>query len=276
MTTKYGVFNEPSYLGPTRGPKRQGLPEDGAEKPPPPAAFRISSSKTGKNNDATFSAFASLHTEDPYKQRQKRSALTGPAFRPAGKWKQDAFAAATEQPPAVPPRKKGDVMHEKRNFVTNPAKKGGFGYVGTTLSERAGARGVVGEYEHAAPFPAGADSTETKERRATDASLTPFRSAVRPQHTVSGAMSDYEWRPRLPQANTEAPSDQESPAPFRPAHSSGGAFSPYPAHESSVPPIGTERRGNRDMQEDMLGRAWIPAASDHSGPTRSIVSMNVV
>lgn len=66
--------------------------------------------------------------------------------------------------------------------------QGGFGCAGTTLSERAGPGGIVGEYEYSAAAPLPADDSD--EQDAADAALTPFRSAVRPQRAVSGEMSD--------------------------------------------------------------------------------------
>ena len=43
-------------------------------------------------------------------------------------------------------KKKGDFPTGPRNIVTNPPKKGSFGFIKTTLSERQGFTGVAGEY----------------------------------------------------------------------------------------------------------------------------------
>lgn len=42
-------------------------------------------------------------------------------------------------------KKKGDVPQEPKGIYTSPAKKGGFGFNKTTLSERAGVKGVATE-----------------------------------------------------------------------------------------------------------------------------------
>lgn len=45
-------------------------------------------------------------------------------------------------------RMKGDIQAQPRGFYTGPAKRGGYGYNKTTLSERQGFRGVATEYEY--------------------------------------------------------------------------------------------------------------------------------
>jgi hypothetical protein len=44
--------------------------------------------------------------------------------------------------------KKGDIPAGKPNLYTNPGKKGTYGFIKTTLSERKGAGGVMGEYTY--------------------------------------------------------------------------------------------------------------------------------
>ena len=45
-------------------------------------------------------------------------------------------------------KRKGEVQGQPRSMVTGPGKKGGYGFIKTTLSERQGAKGVAGEYEY--------------------------------------------------------------------------------------------------------------------------------
>ena len=45
-------------------------------------------------------------------------------------------------------KQKGDFETEPRNVVTNPSKKGTFGFNKTTLGERLGYGGAVGEYSY--------------------------------------------------------------------------------------------------------------------------------
>jgi hypothetical protein len=188
--------------------------------------------------------------------------------------------------------------------------KGGFGFVGTTLSERAGSRGIVGEYEYTALAQPTRPGTSELEKQPE---LTPFRSAVKPQRAVSGAMTDPEWQPRLQVGRTEckvvslnsllqkpAPllaaqltccvallhfqvqeragvqKDNPVPTPFKPPHGGGKTFSPHPEHEPMQLAAAAAASDIDDGDKGMHGRPWIHTASNHSGATRSIVGMNVV
>jgi hypothetical protein len=185
--------------------------------------------------------------------------------------------------------------------------------VGTTLSERAGCRGVVGEYEYTAHGQTTTSGTSEQEKQPE---LTPFRSAVRPQRAVSGAMTDPEWQPRLQVGRTQcqlsggcpqesalfrnllllaaqltcciallhlqvqerAGVQKDNPAttPFRPPHGGGKAFNPHPEHEPMQLAAAVAGSDMDDGDKGMHGRPWIHTASNHSGATRSIVGMNVV
>ena len=145
-----------------------------------------------------------------------------------------------QQSPPPPPRKKGNVTHEKRNIYTTPGKKGGCGVHLTTLSERRGAGGVVGEYRHIGPAPVEAAAKREQE----DAlKTTPFKPAVRAQHGVSGAISDYRWEPWPPP--TEVAPEVDSVVPFKPAKGSNGTFDHYPEHQMK-PPDGPAAAGGAD------------------------------
>jgi hypothetical protein len=67
--------------------------------------------------------------------------------------------------------------------------------------------------------------------------------------------------------------EKSSAAPFWPPHVGGKTFSSYPEH---APPAAAAQ-GNAASENDnsVHGRPWIHAASSHSGPTRSVVGMNV-
>ena len=47
------------------------------------------------------------------------------------------------QPFADGGARQGDTVHTRKNFLTGPGKKGGYGFNKTTLSERQGYKGVV-------------------------------------------------------------------------------------------------------------------------------------
>ena len=259
-----------------------------------------------KHSSASAAAFASINIGDPYRQLQKRCvtsrssqvledrlykpggvsermcwknvnptrrpASSGAAFKPAGlasSRRPNSSSNVVQQWPPPPPRKKGDVTHEKRNIYTNPGKKGGYGVNLTTLSERKGAGGVVGEYKHIGPAPEEAAAKREEE----DASkLPPFKSAVRPQHGVSGAISDYRWEPRPPPAEAAAP-EVDNVVPFKPAKGSNGTFDHYPEHQAT-PPGRPAATGDADKPH-LHARAWSHTASNHSGPNRSIVAMTM-
>lgn len=53
--------------------------------------------------------------------------------------------AKTKQGQSEIRRKKGEIPEQPKGIYTSPAKKGTFGYNKTTLSERAGFKGVATE-----------------------------------------------------------------------------------------------------------------------------------
>ena len=82
-------------------------------------------------------------------------------------------------------KKKGEVVNEPYNIVTNPMKKGSFGYIGTTLgvpnggAEKRAWKGVAGEYAYV-PDPYDAArlaEKEWKKKQPKQISETPFRPA---------------------------------------------------------------------------------------------------
>jgi len=102
-------------------------------------------------------------------------------------------------------KKKGEVVNEPYNIVTNPMKKGSFGYVGTTLgvpnggAEKRAWKGVAGEYAYV-PDPydsARLAEKEWKKKQPKPVSETPFRPANPPKKGGPGmwgghrAMADH-------------------------------------------------------------------------------------
>jgi len=91
-------------------------------------------------------------------------------------------------------KKKGEVTHEPYNIVTNPTKKGTFGYIGTTLgvpnagAEKRAWKGVAGEYAYV-PDPydsARIAEREWKKKQPKAISDTPFRPANPPKRGGPG------------------------------------------------------------------------------------------
>lgn len=107
-------------------------------------SLRVSQPKSGKHDDATFSRFTSLHSGDLYGYgRRVRARAAGPsgaaAFRPSSPAKA-SIGAIPEYIASYQNQKNAEQrMHtsEPRNMLTSPAKKGGYGYNRTTLSEQA-------------------------------------------------------------------------------------------------------------------------------------------
>ncbi len=69
----------------------------------------------------------------------------------------------------------------------------------------------------------------------------------------------------------------EKPMPFKPANAGCHPLGPYPAHAPAgmAAPPSPAAAETEAMAPKMHTKAWCLAASTHSGPTRSIVSMNV-
>jgi len=67
--------------------------------------------------------------------------------------------------------------------------------------------------------------------------------------------------------------------PFKPSNAGNHALSPYPVHESAgaAAAKSSAAAANDDGPQTpkLHARAWCHAASNHSGLTRSIVSMNI-
>lgn len=131
--------------------------------------FKVTSGKSGRNNDATFGKFASLYEGDkyvtpkaaqlqaeaesrklnindkPFKQSSPMKKSTTP-----GDWHGTISGKIPYEPTSAEPvkLKKGDVPQMPRGIFTSPAKKGTFGMNKFTLSEKVGYKGAQGEYEY--------------------------------------------------------------------------------------------------------------------------------
>jgi len=131
------------------------------------SGFKVGAPRTDSSNNGCFTSLLSLAVGDPYvdkgKVRRKSTMPSGavkserPSFRPSGKTKRtqkDLYQysrASSEMDPATinalveESRKEKMTARDRmesgpRNFVTNPCRKGGYGYTGTTFSDREGYR----------------------------------------------------------------------------------------------------------------------------------------
>eukprot|EP00976_Prorocentrum_cordatum_P080733 1184090-Prorocentrum_minimum.AAC.1 len=146
--------------------------------------FRATKCKSGITNDAMFDRTKPLYEGEKYtksngslsiascsvfdgvgvyprgfvfqekaqaREAKAKSMASDHPFRPSGKFKNknSEFGHLPEQDLNKMIKQKGDFESEPRNIVTNPAKKGTFGFNKTTLGERIGFGGAVGEYSYA-------------------------------------------------------------------------------------------------------------------------------
>ncbi|KAI8467860.1 MAG: hypothetical protein J3K34DRAFT_479964 [Monoraphidium minutum] len=337
MTTRFGVFGETPGIG-------QGDPYVDAGKPDPRnhgLGLKVAASKQGKNNDACFDKFKPLFEGDKAKlQAAKAGAAARGAerpFRAASPMKASActgdfvgtlggrveYMAASACPgdfvgtlggrveymagTVDVKKKKGEVQGQPKNIVTACPKKGGFGFAGTTLSERQGAKGVAGEYEYLAePLP------QAVRAKASDkAAVVPFRLIGPPKSggpgTVTrhfgggakGAVGEFEWRPRpeppaaAAAARTGGGGDGDAgaaaaaaaaaapAAPFRPAavpkKGRQATFERFPeyVHDPEERPAEAIARRAKGAARAAGGGAWRPGGGVKSDATRSIVRMNL-
>ena len=152
-------------------------------------------------------------------------------------------------------KKKGEVVGEPANIVTNPMKKGSFGYMGTTLgvpnlgAEKRAWKGVVGEYAYV-PDPYDAArlaEKEWKKKQKGPISDTPFRPANPGKRGGPGMWGGH-------RALAGHPKD------------CGGAISEFhPYVPSGMDPKKTKAEVERDRWKDPYDRvAFRPA----KGPTK--------
>mmetsp|Transcript_24220 Transcript_24220/g.52925 ORF Transcript_24220/g.52925 Transcript_24220/m.52925 type:complete len:340 (+) Transcript_24220:316-1335(+) len=175
MTTKYGMFKE--YEHGVTGDRPGSKGADASGSPGGTVAysdrekglnFKATVGRTGKNNDATFDKFTSLHEGDKFIDPKRRALLqdqegrkknvTDLPFRAASPMKKSACVGdyygtiegkVTHEPGTLEvKKKKGEVPQVPKGIYTSPAKKGTFGYNKVTLSERVGYKGVATEYEY--------------------------------------------------------------------------------------------------------------------------------
>ncbi|KAF8061971.1 hypothetical protein HT031_004231 [Scenedesmus sp. PABB004] len=316
MTTKFGVFGEAPGLG-------QGDPYIDTVKPDPRDAglnFKVPGPKSGRG--AAFGPLRPLAEGERYVEPLRAALAARNAARKANvsdkPWKAASPMAVSACPgdfygtlggavphvPAAPAvaKKKGEVAGAGRNIVTGPAKRGGFGFNKTTLSERQGALGVAGEYEYISdPVHAA-----TRQRAADAPAAAPFRPANPPRRggpgTVArhlggrpaGAVGEFAWQPR-PEAPPSRPGGAASGAAAAAAQPAAGAafrpvslphkgplatFNRFPEYLHDPEAAKAEARAaararEREALAGRAGGAWRPGGQVKSDATRSIIAMNI-
>ncbi|CAG9467125.1 unnamed protein product [Pedinophyceae sp. YPF-701] len=309
MGSQFGFFSEPQYLGPGRN---RGVGKSGtAEGAVAPIAFKPAGNT---NNKLKSTGFRSLFSGEPYRdlltggKEKKRDAGEGDEvkvapFRPSGPMKQSVclgdyygtlsgpFPHIAEEPPAR--RKKGEVMHQSRNILTNPAKKGTYGYVGTTLSERiAGTKGLAGEYSYQAdPFvdSLGKARGSNKAKFVSEVPFKPshvgntgLRGPGYPDRTL-GKPYDYIIEGSKPVHRRPPEPEEGRPPPFKPSHPPRRGYNAtlerFPKYEMDPVPLKLEKARTERLRERerTAGQAsWKPShGGKMPGPSTSIVRLNM-
>ncbi|KAK9865268.1 hypothetical protein WJX84_009807 [Apatococcus fuscideae] len=281
MTTKYDVFIEPGILSPGATYARSGREDIDKIRANNQAGFRIQVPRSGKLNDATFGKYATIHGGDKYEDAAKSALqgrgrargvggpfkLTGPGKRSTGPNNGDFYGSFAkipyESPFADGGARQGDTVHTRKNFLTGPGKKGGYGFNKTTLSERQGYKGVAGEYAYMSdPIKSSTGSKYAKEKGPTPA----FKP---PQLNSKGVFANIPYV-ETGQPKVLIPRRKTDGAAFKPAYSGPGRpFARYPEHmaDPSHEPHQHKEEGPR--------APWKCTYHEHTGAYRSIVKMNL-
>lgn len=181
---------------------------------------------------------------------------------------------------------KGEVHFEPPNIKTNPAKKGSYGQPWTTLSERKGGKGVVGEYSYQ-PDPFDAARKEAAEKARSLVPDKPFRPANYPRvggGTVTPGVlfgKGNAWAAGPPEPDAAPPSEPVSSKPFVPsAYPKKGynrtldKFPVYIADPLELK-LADERERKKKDKEAAPPKPFVPANIPKQQATVSILRRNL-
>ncbi|KAK9814369.1 hypothetical protein WJX72_004672 [[Myrmecia] bisecta] len=287
MTTTFGSFSEPGYLAPgatyAKGYKNH---DDERTKG---ITFRLGTLHSGKLNDATFSKFVTCNVGDRYEDASTRLEAKKAEAATVKRVTELPFKGPSPMKKSSAPNngdyygtiggknaymsqfveqklKKGEVKGQPRNMTTNPMKKGGYGFNKTTLSERKGYKGVMGEYEYLAD-PLDWAKQQAAAHKAPLVTV-PFKP---PRLDSKGLFGQYTHEVEGQPMTVYGSHKLEGPA-FKPTFSGRtGTFNKYPEYMSS--PVHQAVRQKHD--EENAPPAWKPTKGYNIGATRSIIRMNI-
>jgi len=310
MANKYGNFSEPSYIS-INDPYVKKIEENTRNTG---LNLKAAVQKSGKNNDALFTKFTPLYKDEKYeptfaektaeRRQGKEKMVADVPFKPpkpqqktcgvgnyygciGNKLEHKAeFSAA--------PKKKGDFEPGPRNILVVPAKKGTYGFRGTTLGEKLGHGGAVGEYGYkesdydAARKKEVADFKESIEKRVTDKAFRPTHPGKKggagiPGLTLGGKgpgiAGEYGYTLEGPAAKAPA---EKVDVPFRPSHppkqghnSTLNRFPEYREDPLELK-IKKEKEAFAKEQEIMAGKPnFMPPSVLKSGATVSVLRKNL-
>jgi Domain of unknown function (DUF4586) len=190
--------------------------------------------------------------------------------------------------------KKGDISEGKPNLYTNPGKKGSYGYIKTTLSERKCAGGMHGEYTYAAePFDRAKQLEREAKKKAPKVTDSPFVPTNPPKkgsygwiktnigNKAQGSVGELAYKPQgyeVPQAKRDKKLETAFVPPRAPKTGYNCTFGKYPELHADPEHLKIHARRQALKEErDALtgGNPWHPPNIPKIGATRSIVRMNV-
>jgi len=183
--------------------------------------------------------------------------------------------------------------------LTNPVKKGSYGYTKTTLSEKHPERktkGVCGEYEYAAePFEGGGTMARLAKLQAknsanvTDSPFRPSNPGKKGTYGMNktnmngravGSMGEYKYVEQGPAVKLRP--NTSDLAPFRPSHPAKMGFNStmnmFPTYvaDPMEPKLEEIARQREEARSKMQAAAWAPEpVGCKSGPVDSIVKKNL-
>lgn len=255
--------------------------------------------KKGATPDVCFEKkFASLSLGDAYvdpgtiekqdRMLQAKKKLTSEGFRYTSPSKKSSglgtyYGCFSEKAPFKHETeyvvlKKGElpekVSAQPRNITTGPAKKGTYGFVGTTL-------GKGDEYQYISdPYDAGKEKQANEAKEGAKKLIGPaFKAACKrveyfDSHPNVAASKIYSLDKPLPARKPEPPKKEvQIPIPFKPASPSkrgiSGTLTKYPEYKED-PYEAKEKAEREERKKNKPAVIWKPISSSKTLPFRSI------
>jgi hypothetical protein len=191
--------------------------------------------------------------------------------------------------------KKGDFPAEKPNLYTSPAKKGTYGYIKTTLSEKHGPGGMHGEYSYAAdPYDRAHALIVEEKKRAKNVSDLPFRPSNPPKrgtygytktnigNQATGSNGEYVYEAQGTTAPNRRPCGQKHSSPFVPSRVPHKGYNctlnKFPEYFADPDQLKADaKRLAHKLERQVLAShsPWHPSSIPKAAATVSIVRKNI-
>lgn len=307
---KYGLFSEPSYL--TIGDKYDKKIDEGSRHTG--LNLKAAIQKTGKGNDICFDKFKPLYEKEKYaltfeelaaqRASEKGKRAADVPFKPSNPQKKSSGLGnyygcigpkvAHLKEIEKTDKKKGDFEVGPRNVVTNPPKKGTYGFKGTTLGEKADKiGGAAGEYSY---MPEKYDAARVAEIEAAKASAAkmqgnPFKPANPPKkggpgvpgRTLNGkgkgVVGEFGYIENGPDKKEKA---EEIEKPFRPSHPPKAGYNstlnkfPHYMEDPLDLKLAREKEARKAEADRMSQQPkFVPPSTLKGGATSSVLRMNL-